>query len=313
MAVTRKVALVGLGNLGSRHLQGLARCTAPLSIRLFDPSPEAIARAHERWAEAGGPDTAHAIIDKDLATYDVAIIATTAAHRTDAIASLKQKADVAAWVLEKPLAQSLDQLQKLDDLISGPAWVNTPRRVIPWHREIAEHVRQIDRPLDVTVEGGPWGLACNAIHFVDMVRWWTGTPPTAVDVSGLSSRWHASKREGYSEIFGTLAIAYEDGSRLSLVSTADGGPHAIVVKTPVGQYTVEEGAGRLTLPDGAVREGRMAYQSELTGTAVDLILQGSDPGLPPLAAFIETERALLASLIPHRMADGGPADRLDVT
>ena len=42
---TAKVAVVGAGNIGSRHLQALVKFDQPLEIHVVDPSPDALGRA----------------------------------------------------------------------------------------------------------------------------------------------------------------------------------------------------------------------------------------------------------------------------
>ena len=308
-----KVALVGLGNLGSRHLQGLVRCPRPLEITLYDPSDAAVKVAVERWAEAGGEDSPHRIADGTADRYDIAIIATTADHRAKAIASLIENASVAQWLVEKPLAQSLADLDAIEGAIREKAWVNLARRSIPWHQEMAAEIEAVGGPKKVVIEGGAWGLAGNALHFADLVRWWSGSELESVETSGLDGGWHGSKRPGYSEVFGTLDLAYTDGSTLRLHSDPELGPHSISVETQEGVFRVEEKQGVLTRPDGSTLEGRMAFQSELTGGVVEAILEKGACALPTLPKIAALERTLLPAMIAHREAHGGPSGRLDVT
>lgn len=308
-----KLALVGLGNLGSRHLQGLVHCTRPLEITLIDPSPAAVERAHERWAEAGGGESAHRIAASPSKVIDAAIIATTADHRASAIEALLGDASVARWLVEKPLAQSLPGLDRIEAAIRNPAWVNLARRSIPWHQEIAREIGAIAGPKTVTITGGAWGLAGNALHFTDVVRWWTGSEIDDVETSGLDGGWHESKRPGYAEVFGTLDLTYTNGSTLRLHSDPELGPHSIRIATSEGDFRIEEKQGTFTRPDGSGLEGRMAFQSELTGQVIESILADGTSALPRLEEIVALERTLLPPLLAHREAHGGPKRRFDVT
>lgn len=308
-----RIALVGLGNLGSRHLQGLVRCRRVLAISLYDPSAAAVELAQERWIEAGGQESGHQIVGPHEARYDVAIIATTADHRAAAVSALLDQSDVGAWLLEKPLAQSLSELDTMRSLICKPAWVNLTRRAIPWHQAIAAEMRKVSGTMSVSVVGGAWGLAGNALHFADMMRWWRDSEPTDVDTSGLNKLWHESKRPGYSEIFGSLRLSYGDGSSLTLTSQADGGPHHIAVSTNEGNYSIDEKAGKFTRPDGSILDGRNVFQSELTGMVVQNILEVGAPDLPTFEDVAKIERLLLSAFLAHRADHGGSASRLDVT
>lgn len=308
------IAIVGLGNLGSRHLQGLASCTLPLSIYLYDPSANSLATARQRWEEAGGNHGGHILLNEPLPHYDIAIVATTADKRPGAVVALADVAEVRAWLLEKPLAQSVGGAQQISARIgTSPAWVNLPRRAMPWHQAIKHEVSLLEGPLKVIVSGGPWGLACNATHFVDLVRWWTDAKPVVVDTAGLDAYWHQSKRPGYVDVYGSLQILYSDGTQLRLESTPDGGPHVIDILA-VGQHLrIVEGQSNFYRNGIVIIHGRMDLQSTLTGSIVEVILEGGEPPLPTLAEAVGFERLLLEGLIPMRAASGGPVDRLDIT
>jgi len=45
----RSIVIVGAGQLGSRYLQGLVRCSHRLRIQVVDPAPEALTTAADRW------------------------------------------------------------------------------------------------------------------------------------------------------------------------------------------------------------------------------------------------------------------------
>ena len=60
--------------------------------------------------------------------------------------------------------------------------------------------------------GGNWGLACNAIHFIDLVSGGLGEF-IIIDNSGLEA-WF-SVREGFYEVTGKLVANYSKGIRIN--------------------------------------------------------------------------------------------------
>lgn len=52
--------------------------------------------------------------------------------------------------------------------------------------------------------GGDWGLGCNAIHFLDLLTFFTGKVDFELDVSHLDSEIRVSKRERFVEFTGCL-------------------------------------------------------------------------------------------------------------
>ena len=105
------VALIGAGQLGSRHLQGLAKTKCPLNIVVIDPSIENLKIAEDRWGEIQN-DVKHQIrFNQDLSQLDrsdlfATIVATGANVRRKVVEELfKCAAHVRFLILEKVLFQ----------------------------------------------------------------------------------------------------------------------------------------------------------------------------------------------------------------
>ena len=108
-----------------------------------DVNAESLLQAEQRWIEARGPETQHAVsfhtAMKSLPRQlDVAIVTTTADVRPQVVGEIAGAAKVRYWVLEKLLAQNEAGLDEIKSCVAGSssAWVNTPRRMMAWHRQI---------------------------------------------------------------------------------------------------------------------------------------------------------------------------------
>ena len=158
--------------------------------------------------------------------------------------------NVKSWVLEKVLAQSCEQLDQIERALgsNNSVWVNTPRRLMPWHQLIRSQLVTNDiGPINVEVTGSSWGLACNAIHFIDLVSWWTGASVDYVDNRSLDF-WEPSKRYGFQEAFGTLLVSFVDGSSLKLNCNKNGLLPRIEVWTRDGNWLIDESLGKAVAP-----------------------------------------------------------------
>ena len=116
--MSNTVLISGAGQLGSRYLQGLVKCSSPLNIWVSDPSNASLALAGERWKVAGGAKSKHSLqfvnsIVSLPMKVDIAIIATNADVRADVVEALASRIKVRFWVLEKVLAQSQKDLDRL--------------------------------------------------------------------------------------------------------------------------------------------------------------------------------------------------------
>ena len=116
------ILIAGAGQLGSRYLQGLAKCQNTLDIHVHDISELSLQIARQRWEKVcqqatdfHGELTKSAVqkkitFDSSFETIpkqiDIAIVATNADVRPQVVKQITANNEVRYWVLEKLLAQS---------------------------------------------------------------------------------------------------------------------------------------------------------------------------------------------------------------
>lgn len=306
------ILISGAGQLGSRYLQGLAKCRLPLRIYVQDIHEEALGRAEQRWNEALGPETHHAVsfhtsIESLPRQVDIAIVTTTADVRPRVVGEIAGLAAVRSWVLEKVLAQSEAGLDEIKSHIEdrSNAWVNTPRRMMPWHQQIKSQLA-LNRPLELKVEGGLWGLACNAVHYLDLVTWWTGETLLDVRTDRLNPKWFEGKRKGYWEVSGLLEARFSGGSRALLSARENGDPDSLEVSDAHLSWQINEAEGLARRSDGIEIPGRISYQSEMSASLVESILESGRCELPTLERSAALHRIFIRSVLEHWKRAGNP-------
>ncbi|MGQ0523503.1 MAG: Gfo/Idh/MocA family oxidoreductase, partial [Betaproteobacteria bacterium] len=130
----RQIALIGAGQLGSRHLQGLALLDRPARVTVVDPVEASLATAKERFAQVkqGKVEAVFTQKFEDLPeVLDGAVVATGADRRREAIERLLARSRVRVALLEKVLFQRIDDYGAVGALLekSGTrAWVNCSQR-----------------------------------------------------------------------------------------------------------------------------------------------------------------------------------------
>ena len=67
-----------------------------------------------------------------------------------------------------------------------------------WHQELRNAIGS--NQVKVYVGNNFRGLACNSVHFLDLVLWWSDEKLVSVDTSCLDITWFESKRPGFFEI-----------------------------------------------------------------------------------------------------------------
>jgi hypothetical protein len=302
------VALIGLGNIGFRHLQGLSRVGSRLRLVAVDPDQAALDRASAEWASTVGTplDTTSDLLALPRDTR-VAIIATSAAGRLDLLRHVLAHTAPEVVVLEKVVFQRLhdfDEAASLAEASGAKILVNCPRRMWPLYQSL---VRISDRvgEFALSFRCRNLGLACNSVHFIDALQFLTHNATPRLVRSDLGEVF-PSKRAGYFEVFGSLTFATDRG-RLQLDVQPDG-PETLeaAVVLDVRPHVLSEAQGRVIAADGEVLcdVGRGPFQSELTGALVADILDEVSPSLATLVDSRAAHAALFSALEYHFQRQG---------
>ena len=110
------LAIIGCGQIGSRHLQSMALLEEEATIYLVDPSGESINKAAEQFRNVYCPETNAAIqliCTSSLGDLpdrlDLSIVATASDKRADAVADIVGQVDLQYIILEKFLFQRAER------------------------------------------------------------------------------------------------------------------------------------------------------------------------------------------------------------
>ena len=292
--------------MGSRHLQGLVRAKCQLEIAVVDPSSSALETAKSRWVEAGGEYCHHRIswendIPPELETIDLAFVVTSAKGRAELVQKIASQMAVRFWVLEKVLAQSVEELETISRVtaLSHGVWVNTPRRMMVWHRSLKKAFES-EGPIKASYSADLWGLACNSIHFLDLISWWMGEKLDSIDPNSLDSHWFESKRAGYFEVTGKLVARFSEGSTLMLESRDQAEIQPIQIELANGNtWKIDEVNGKASSTSGEHIDGCIEFQSQLSGRLVDDILLRGQCDLPNLEESVPMHAIFLQAMLKH--------------
>lgn len=275
------MAIIGSGQIGRRHIQGLGTSVDKLNVHIFDCSNAAMHDCSLFCKSiAGEINNLKVVFHKSIASlglavecFDLVILATTATARPKTLKALIQSCKSKAWILEKPLCQSQSELLQLKSLTRDKFFlVNHYRRCVPFYREIREKYLLMHE-LDVKVLLPKTGIACNASHYVDLVSFFNNSYPITVGTSKLVNFWRDSKRIHYKEIDGELMIKFSDGSNLSIISAETITNFEINIKSKLdsGLFTIDEVKGTCDIEGGSMVAFKKPFQSELTGKIYDEI------------------------------------------
>ena len=144
-----------------------------------------------------------------------------------------------------------------------------------------------------------WGLACNSIHYIDLVSWWTGENIISVNTEKLNQKWFKSKRTGYFEVSGELLIKFSKGTELILQSDLNSVENDIKIEQSNNKWIIAESDNFTPKPNVKVLNGKLELQSEMTGPIVTQILSEGICDLPTLKESCEQHAIYLEAMINH--------------
>lgn len=306
-----QLLVIGAGQLGSRHLQALTQCdVGDMAIHVVDPSLAALNVARERQAQvqaAAGIGSLHfrqSLDEVVPADIDFCVVATGANCRLAVLRELLARKRVHNLLLEKVLFQSVAQLDEATVLLAAQStktWVNCPRRQLPGYRLLRERLAG-EREVFLHVAGSNWGMACNAIHFVDLWAFLGSGADYRLDTSGLRDVV-PSKRPGYSEVTGRLEGRSSAGGFMLEVSLDEAPPRVqVCIESPRFMIQVHEADARCTIThkgDGKVEvlPFPMFFQSQLTHIVARAALSGDEVPLTPFIESAALHRPLLSGIL----------------
>ncbi len=290
----KRIAIVGCGNIGSRHLQAIAKLPFPCIVQIIEPRENARQLAKSRLDEvsraADNKDFRWNESVRDLESgADLTIVATSSVGRVSIINELFDLGH-SRFLIEKMVCQSTKEYETLSrgmQSFNAKAWVNIPRRYFASYRNIRQHFLGDPPPFQMSVIAGNEGLGSNAIHFIDLFCWFCNEAKLKLSGELLEKRLFPNKRgENLLEFAGTIAGASESGSSLNItfLSASDHMPLIVNISSEDAHITVNESEGQLFRLAAESRplseEFRSEFVSDTTTRIADEILNHDSCMLP---------------------------------
>ena len=181
---------------------------------------------------------------------------------------------------------------------SRRAWVNTPRRSLHWYRAIKNSFIGQSDGLVMNIKATNLGIACNAIHFLDLFAWFTHSSIESLSLSG--EQWYESKRNGFWDVDGSLKAIFSDSSTFSIHDHKACNTemnYTIEILSQSFSVLIDEFSSMAVCSDGVEIPGSIPLQSEDTSRIVDSILLHEICELPSLSESIELHLPLVGQLL----------------
>jgi len=302
--------IIGAGQLGSRHLQGLLKFeTHQQKIFVLDTSPDSLVTAKLRAGEIKHNHKIEFITDWNNLPkeFDLVIVATNADIREVVVTKLLNNYRMKFLILEKVLFQSIDSLQRAAGLINEnqvKVWVNHPRRIFQSYIELKKQLF-LGQPKNFHITGGNWGLGCNTLHFIDLFVFLSGSQVKSIHADWVDSTILKSKREGFVEFTGCITGELHDGSTFQISSLkGDISGVKIAIFENADRYIIQESGTPQIISMKKENQFKpefypftMEFQSGLTTTIANDIFCDESCHLPTYSEAMHTHKIFIASLL----------------
>jgi predicted dehydrogenase len=289
-----KVAVVGLGRMGRRHVQAVRDLGADI-VGAADPREENARIAADEHHLAPSVMFRDATELLRATRPECLVVATTApGHCPITLAAID--AGVGFVLCEKPLASSLAEC---DAMVAAARRQGTRLAVNHQMRFMDQYLeakRILESPefggwASINVIAGNLGIAMNGTHYFELLRWLASETPSTVNAWFAAEKVASPRGPEFSDRAGQVRVATPSGKRLYLEAGADQG-HGVRV-------TYAGGTGMLVADELA---GQIEYSTRL---AEHRALPTSRYGMPgtserhavtPADAVLPTRRVLEALL-----------------
>lgn len=284
----KTVLLIGSGQIGSRHLQGLKKVKIPLDIYVVDVSVDSLKIAKERYDSISVKNHHKINFRNSLVNIskkiDLCIVATNSNVRRRVMEELLKHFKIKSFVLEKLLFQRYEDYILVEKLLKKnkcKAWVNCSMRMMPFYNSLKKEFG--NNPIQYIVSGSRYGLITNSIHYIDHISFLTNCYDFEVETNFLDKKLIKSKRKGFLEINGTLNIHFKNGSNAALICYPDGDlPIQVEIFNNYCRLISRESEGRAWISESRENwkwkdvENRIPFQSDMTTNLVEeIITKGS--------------------------------------
>jgi len=302
------IAIIGLGEIGSRHLQALIKCNFSVNIYCVDPSSQSIEAAKSRADLSSIKNSSSVSYYQSFEgiphSIDLAVIATSAKIRLQVFKSLVSTCKVRNILFEKVLFQKLSEYEEASSMLEFNeirSWVNCSRRAWPIYKEVKNLLKN-KKGVTFRLTGGPWGMGCNSIHFIDIFEWLTSSRLSKIDIEGLDPEIIKSKRAGFQEFRGILELRFNNDNSLFLESYPNEMPSVIEISAMGLNLKIDEASGTLiSEKDNKIKSQNFPtpFQSDLSNIIANDILMNNKTVLPSFSESYRQHVLMLSAFQSH--------------
>ena len=214
----KKILLVGLGNIGLRHLEGIISSKKKYTIYLYDKNKKQYAMI-SKFIEKNRVQIHKFFFLNDINEIkfsDVLILATNSTNRFDLLKNILKTIKIKYLLLEKVVFLDQITFSKAINLLEHhkiDTWVNCIRREVRFYNLLKKKIK--NQSFKITFTGYKWGMASNLIHFIDLF-FFISNGSNIKFTTNFRDKKYQTKRKGFFDIMGKVKIKDDQKNQLIL-------------------------------------------------------------------------------------------------
>ncbi|MFH1581701.1 MAG: hypothetical protein ABIC39_06450 [Pseudomonadota bacterium] len=313
--MSKKVLLVGCGQLGSRHLQAIASLKEVGEIQVVDPFEGSLELGKARIKEISdlNPDIKFewfTSLNNCSSAGDICVVSTQSRGRCALIKQIAGELGYKNFLIEKIVSQSIAEYQDLMSFARKnklSIWVNCKTRAYSIHKYIKSKISPNETFIFSNI-GGNHGLGNNGLHAADLFIFYDGSKQIKVTGSRIDPVLHPSKRgKGVYDLSGSLYGYTDKGNDFALSFSAghDGPDHISIVSKSARfivehfqKFAYESFADQCWAWRQVPLDGNWAVSHMSKAFVAEIFSKGSCE-LPTLADCFPAHEFILGQLQPH--------------
>tara|TARA_B100000963_G_scaffold357109_1_gene378582 strand:+ start:446 stop:1399 length:954 start_codon:yes stop_codon:yes gene_type:complete len=246
--VKRKILIVGFGSMGCRHAQSFLNRENDYEIHILEPYSDNIEKNLNLINSRRNDFIWHKNINH-LPILDIAIVATSSNPRFEIVKSLINLG-YKKILLEKVVFQSEKQFNVIIKMINeakAVIYCNFVNRYFKAYNNIKKQLNQKNEKVSIDVHGGPFGLGCNAIHYIDIFQYLLNEDVVKLKKCNLHLFKNGNKRGSiYKEFYGEIKLCNGKGDIINIISDLEyKGDITINIKQGNREFLLDQGKGEL--------------------------------------------------------------------
>ena len=203
----KRFLIIGFGNIGYRHFQGIYNKNNEYVIidKVFSNNLKHISKNYKNVFM-------YKQISQNLKKFDLCIVSTNSKERYKILNQIISFNLAKNIILEKILFSNLLDYSKAKKIKKKKIWVNCLNRNYPVYKKFLKKNKNKNFT-KIEVIGSNWGMFCNFIHYIDLMYSFNNNTNYVVKKFEVS-RPFPSKRAGYNEFYGEVILEFENGSQI---------------------------------------------------------------------------------------------------